>query len=163
MNDLETSVLQQIVATNAGDPWYGPSRKTLLAGITHDQAASHPVPNGHSIWELVLHMTSWTREVTRRLRGAEPAAPQDGDWPPLGDVSARAWEAAQAALEAAHAELVATARTMPAARWEEAVGRLREPALGTGITVGGMLVGLAQHDAYHSGQIAILRRGLESS
>ena len=41
---------------------------------------------------------------------------------------------------------------------ERLIGDTREPALGTGVTVGAMLVGLAQHDAYHTGQLALLRQ-----
>ena len=63
------SVLKQLNETHAGDPWYGSSRTRVLAGITAHDAAAHPIANGHSIWELVLHMTAWTRETTRRLGG----------------------------------------------------------------------------------------------
>jgi hypothetical protein len=40
------------------------------------------------------------------------------------------------------------------------IGEFREPALGTGVTVAAMLAGLAQHNACHGGQIAILKRAL---
>jgi hypothetical protein len=52
------------------------------------------------------------------------------------------------------------------AAWTQEVGsRLRGnppalPALGTGVTVAAMLAGLARHDGYHGGQIAILKRAL---
>jgi hypothetical protein len=103
-------------------------------------------------------MTSWTREVTRRLAGVRPATPVEGDWPDLGEVSEAAWQRARSDLDAAHAALLAAVRDLPDSRWEAPVGTSREPALGTGVTVGAMLVGLAQHDAYHVGQIALLRR-----
>jgi uncharacterized damage-inducible protein DinB len=160
---LETALVDQLAATHAGDPWYGPPRAALLSGLTPIQATSRVVPAGHSIWEIVLHMTSWTREVTRRLGGARAALPQEGDWPAVGEISETAWRRARADLDEAHGELLAAIRNLPASRWADPVGTSREPALGTGVTVCAMLIGLAQHDAYHTGQIALLRRSLSAS
>ena len=158
MTELVESLLRQLTATHDGDPWYGSSRRKLLAGVTPVEARATPVPGAHSIWEQVLHMTSWTREVTRRLEGAAPAEPPEGDWPGPAGTTAQDWEEAQRALDRAHRELIAAIRRQPESRWSERVGLTREPALGTGITVMEMLIGLAQHDAYHTGQIATLRR-----
>ncbi len=43
-------------------------------------------------------------------------------------------------------------------RW---IGDQRDPALGTGLTVGTVIRGLLQHHTYHEGQIALLKRGAE--
>jgi hypothetical protein len=51
-------------------------------------------------------------------------------------------------------------RRLPAARLSDRIGDLREASLGTGISCAVMLAGLAQHNAYHGGQIAILKRAL---
>jgi uncharacterized damage-inducible protein DinB len=158
MTDLQAALIQQFTATHDGDPWFGSSRSSLLAGLTPEQAAAHPIPGGHSIWQLVLHMTAWTNEVGRRLEGHPAAEPREGDWPPVPTISSEAWDAAQADLGAAHARVLATIAVLPPIRWAEPVGRSRQPELGTGVTVTGMLVGLAQHDAYHCGQVALLRR-----
>lgn len=160
MTDLKSSLIQQLTATCEGDPWYGAPWSKLLEGVTPDQAAAHPISGGHSIWEVVLHMTAWTNEVRRRLEGAPAAEPIEGDWSVAATVSTQSWDAAQARLAEAHAQLTAAVEGLPATRWAEPVGRIREPALGTGVTVGGMLVGLAQHDAYHTGQLALLRRAV---
>jgi uncharacterized damage-inducible protein DinB len=160
MTDVMASVLKQLNETHAGDPWYGSSRTRLLGGITAHDAAAHPIANGHSIWELVLHMTAWTRETTRRLAGAKAATPAEGDWPPVPAPSEEAWKKSQDDLTQAHAELVAAARKQSAAglaHWER---EERDPALGTGVDRAGLIVGLAQHDAYHVGQIAVVRQAL---
>jgi uncharacterized damage-inducible protein DinB len=160
VTDVMASVLKQLNETHAGDPWYGTSRTRLLAGITADDAAAYPIANGHSIWELVLHMTAWTREAARRLGGARASTPIEGDWPALPAVSEEAWEKSQADLAEAHAELIAVARKQSSgdlAEWER---QERDPALGTGVDRAGLIVGLAQHDAYHIGQIAVIRQAL---
>ncbi len=50
-----------------GDPWHGSNVVTLLTGLSATDAAAHVMPGAHSIWELVVHMTGWTREVLARL------------------------------------------------------------------------------------------------
>jgi uncharacterized damage-inducible protein DinB len=160
VTDVMASVIKQVNETHAGDPWYGTARARLLAGLTALDAAAHPVANGHSIWELVLHMTAWTRETTRRLGGAKPATPLEGDWPPVATVSEEAWWKAQADLTLAHTELVAAARKQSLSDLAQREREERDPALGTGVDRAGLIAGLAQHDAYHIGQIAVMRQAL---
>lgn len=151
-------IIAELRRAHNGDPWHGPSRSALLADVTPAEAFWHPSGGAHSIWETVLHMRSWTREVTRRALGGEPAGPADGDWPVIPDCSASAWEESKASLDAAHEELLATVRAIPKSRLAKKVGVTRHAPLGTGISHRAMLHSLAQHDVYHSGQIALLKR-----
>jgi uncharacterized damage-inducible protein DinB len=157
------ALLDQIRRTHAGDPWYGSPRTRFLAGLTAGDAAVRPMGSAFSIWELVLHMTGWTNEVRSRLRGNAPGEPKGGDWPVVGEPSEERWKASQAALAAAHAGLVADIERLTSEELVRPVGEPRDPALGTGVTIASMLVGIAQHDAYHIGQLAVLRRALAAS
>ncbi len=151
---LADALLQQMRATDTGEPWYGPSRTSILSNITPAQAAAHPLEGSHSIWELVLHMTAWTGEVLSRLGGAPPGEPDRGDWPTPPRPTAAAWREAQSELQAANVALIEAARALPVTRWNDRVGS-------TSVTIGAMLVGLAQHDAYHTGQITLLAKALK--
>jgi hypothetical protein len=112
------------------------------------------------VWEIVLHLTAWTGEVTRRLSGGEPGLPVEGDWPAVGRVSEEAWSQATAALDRAHAELAAAVERFPEGRWGDRVGGEHDPPLGTGVSYAAMVAGLLQHDAYHGGQVGLLRKAL---
>ena len=151
---------EQVEGALSGPAWHGASLEENLKGLTPEQAAAHPVPEAHSIWELVLHITAWAGEVTRRLAGAEPAMPAEGDWPAVGPVSPRSWSEALERLRTAHAALVDAVRRHPAERWTQRVGGERDAPLGTGVTYAEMVQGLLQHDAYHGGQIGLLRKAL---
>jgi uncharacterized damage-inducible protein DinB len=153
----------QVGAALRGPAWHGASLEENLAGLTPEQAAARPVAEAHSIWELVLHLTAWTGEVTRRLGGAAPTMPAEGDWPAVGAVSARAWGDALARLRSAHEALAEAVHRYPAERWTERVGGERDAPLGTGVTYAEMVQGLLQHDAYHGGQIGLLRKALGAS
>jgi uncharacterized damage-inducible protein DinB len=139
-----------------GDPWHGPSLRSVLERCTASDAGVRVLNGRHSAWEIVLHVTAWTREVERRLAGQLAGEPPEGDWPAVGETSEAAWRAALAALAEAHRTLVAAVARQPATRWSERVGDERNPAAGTGVSYGVMIVGLATHHAYHAGQIALL-------
>ena len=140
-----------------GDPWHGDPVRSILDGITAEQAAVRPLAGAHGIWQIVLHMTAWTREVTRRLRDRVAREPRDGDWPAPGTGEGE-WNAALEALARAHAELVDAVAAFPPAELDHVVGEERDRPLGAGVSYAVMLHGLAQHHAYHAGQIALLRK-----
>jgi len=141
-----------------GDPWHGPSLRAILEGITAEQAARRYAAHAHTIWELVLHITGWKREVADRLKGKLAGDPEAGDWPPTGEVSEPRWRAAKTDLARAHEELVAAVEALPLARLHEPVRDERNPPLGTGMTAWQTISGLIQHDVYHAGQIAMLKK-----
>jgi uncharacterized damage-inducible protein DinB len=151
-------ISHELAQAHAGAPWHGSSRAALLADVTMDEALRRPGLAGHTIWELVLHMRAWTGEVARRVREGAPREPAEGDWPPMGAASDDAWQAAIDSLTIAHAELIASVRDMSEGTLDELVDGARDVPLGSGVTHREMLHGLAQHDAYHSGQVALLKR-----
>lgn len=151
-------LLKELNQAHDGEPWHGSSRAAILADVTLNEATRHPDGGAHSIWQLVLHMRAWTNEVARRLHEGNPGEPSEGDWPPVGVTSEDAWREALASLETAHDALSAAVRGLREDQLDERVGGQRDAPLGTGVTLREMLHGLAQHDAYHSGQIALLKR-----
>lgn len=139
----------------AGDAWHGPSLNELLDGVTSEDAIKRPIASAHNIWELVLHMTSWANIARRRLTGGQVEAGEGEDWPVPGPVSETTWAAARAALVESHERL------------REVVAGLSDDELTRNVpqgerSVANMLHGVTQHDAYHGGQIAILKKAIRS-
>ena len=154
-------VLDMLARVHSGDAWHGPSVMASLEGIDAARASAHPLTNGHSIWEMVLHVIAWRREVAARLRGKEPTTPADGDWPAAG-TGEHAWADTKAALETSHRDLVAAVSALTDGALEQPVGPSRDAAVGAGVSVGIMLHGIVQHDVYHAGQMALLAKALRS-
>jgi hypothetical protein len=59
----------QIGRAFRGESWHGPSVLEVLAGVSAEDAAAHPIAGAHSIWEIVLHLIAGYTLVLRRLRG----------------------------------------------------------------------------------------------
>ena len=153
-------IIDQLEREHAADPWHGSPLHAILDYVSAAQAAAKPLPGAHSIWELVLHMTGWKNEVRRRLSGAAAADPEGGDWPAVGEQSDEAWRQTVARLDKAHQDLVAAIRTLPESKLHEPTNDARDRPLGTGVSYYVLLHGVVQHDVYHAGQIAILKKGL---
>jgi uncharacterized damage-inducible protein DinB len=145
---------QQLRTAFEGAAWHGPAVLELLAGITPEQAFARPIPGAHTIWELVLHLGGAYRLVLRRLRGdPRPLSPEE-DWPPVGAVSGETWHEALNTLRELNAEVRRALRAFP-------VGRLDDPLVSESpYTAYAQFIGLTQHDLYHAGQIALLKRAL---
>lgn len=157
-NEEIIDLLRQV---HDGSPWHGPSRAALLADVDAALAAWDPGAGAHGIWQQVLHMRNWTREVERRTLGhrRDPGgSPVGGDWPEVTDRADAAWREALASLDAAHRDLVAVVRKQPLSRLHEYVGATVDAPAGTGITVATMLRSLAEHDLYHCGMVSLLKR-----
>lgn len=134
-----------------GEAWHGPSLQDLLQGITFEQAAVRPWPNVHAIWELVLHITAWIDVTRRRLEGEQFEPSPDQDWPAVPPPSEAGWKIALGNLEGAHEKL----RGAIAAFDPE---RLDERCPGKPYSIYFLLHGVIQHNLYHAGQIAILKK-----
>jgi uncharacterized damage-inducible protein DinB len=152
-------ILDEIRRSHRGDPWHGPGVARVLRGVTAEAAAARPIAGAHSIWELVNHLAAWRGEVARRAASGEFGQPPEGDWPPAGSGEA-AWRAARARLAAAERKLARALAAFPPGRLGRVVGGERDAPLGTGVTFRVMLHGVAQHDAYHAGQMSLLKRAL---
>ncbi len=123
------------------DAWHGPNLPQLLEGVSAEEASRKIGP--HSIAELVGHIDFWNRELLAVIAGEAYRNVPDGpeQWPMAE------WEAMRReALE-------------NGARLAAAVGGIADEALerrieGRDYTLEVLLHGIAQHTAYHLGQIA---------
>jgi uncharacterized damage-inducible protein DinB len=147
MQEIER-IRQQLERTYSGDARHGPSLRSLLEGMDGEKARAKPIPDGHSVAELVAHVLAWRHETVRRLEGRGGDAPVEGDWPePLP------WEELLAKLDRSQEELVqAVSGLTEEVLDEKAKGRKESHYV--------LLQGILHHDLYHAGQIALLKKGL---
>src|SRR6187549_699476 len=89
-----------------GEAWHGPSVLKILDGVTAQQAAAHPIPGAHSIWELTLHIAAWEDACRRRLEGDPAQLTENEDWRPITDTSDAAWESTKREVIDTHGRLL---------------------------------------------------------
>ena len=140
-----------------GEAWHGPSVLALLAGVTAEQAAARPIPGAHTIWELTQHIRTWEGACLRRLNGDPAQLPDSEDWSGVNDYSEAAWEKTKQKLVETHEQLLQAIAALEDSRLDQPIMSHPEiPFSSTYVT----LHGGVQHDLYHAGQIAILKKAL---
>jgi len=148
----ETQRLEdQLNRSFRGEAWHGPSLEELLQDVSHECAAARPLPNVHSIWEIVLHITCWIDAVRRSLEGERVDVSAAQDWPDAGEPGEARWQMALGNLEGAHEKLRGAIMALDPARLDERVP-------GKPYSIYFMLQGAIQHNLYHAGQIALLKK-----
>jgi len=145
-------IADQLRRAYAGEAWHGPSLRENLEGVSASAAASRPIEGAHSIWELVLHLTAWIRLTKEVMDGARYVSlAGDADWPPVGATDEAAWLSTLENLERAEKALEDAVKQFPE-------DRLSEQIPGREFKFYVLLHGVVQHNLYHAGQIALLRK-----
>ncbi len=150
MNEIER-IVRQLKLAFEGGAWHGPGVLETLEGVTAKHAAAHPLAGVHSIWELVVHIAAWEDACRRRLEGDRAELSTAEDWPAITDTTETAWAITKTALKAGHYKLRESIAFLTETR-------LDEPILQNMPSVYVTIHGAIQHDLYHTGQIAILKK-----
>lgn len=135
-----------------GDCWIGVNFTQALDGVDAVMAAHKWSRHHNSIWQLVHHLTYWRSTVLIRLSG------KDG-YPPFSDmlepdkVTKAAWVATLERFREVSALLHQTILSLHP-------NQLHQSSPVEGQTNYDLLMGCLLHDAYHMGQIVMLKKGV---
>ncbi len=134
--------------------WHGTTLKGSLRGLKPEVACWQPGPERNSIWQLLLHAAYWKYIARRRLAGSDepefPRSPSNFPSPPKGGTATDLKRDIRL-LTDEHAMLRTSVEAFPVTRLDERFGK-------AGPTAAGLILGVAAHDLYHTGQIQLLKR-----
>jgi uncharacterized damage-inducible protein DinB len=144
-------IAEQLRRAFKGSAWHGPALLELLEDVDAATAAAKPLAEVHSIWELVLHVAVWDDAASRRLNGQKYQPTGLANFPLAPKPTGAAWRKCIAETKRTHDALVKTVAALPDSRLGDRVPGKRYDFYH-------MLQGIAQHELYHAGQIAILKK-----
>lgn len=144
-------IADQLRRAFEGDAWHGPALLELLDDVDAATAAAKPISDVHSIWELVLHVAVWDRVGCIRIAGKISQPTGKRNFPPMPKPMAANWRKTVAEVKRTHETLLKTVVALPESR-------LRDRCPGKPYDLYHLLHGIAQHELYHAGQIAILKK-----
>lgn len=144
----------QIRRAFEGSAWHGDSMLELLANVNAKTAAARPIKDAHSIWEIVLHVAAWDDVVARRTGGTAVTLPDEQNFPTVTDTSEAAWSRAIESAKKTHHELIKAVAAFSDSRLMDQVPGKTENYHNFYY----MFSGIVQHEIYHAGQIALLKK-----
>jgi uncharacterized damage-inducible protein DinB len=124
-----------------------------IEGLTATQARKRVHHRLPTIWEQLAHIVYWQEWLLKAVRGNDPKSPKSykGGWPPMPPVrdSVKKWASLVNHFAGDLKEAEGLARTM------NLTSRIKSKSRRS---YGSVLVTLADHNAYHLGQIVQLRK-----
>ncbi|HEX9761159.1 MAG TPA: DinB family protein [Candidatus Acidoferrales bacterium] len=148
-------IADQLRRSFHGEAWHGPAVLELLIDVDAQRAAARPIASAHTIWEIALHIGVWQEASRGYLAGESPALPdlynKPEEWPAPTDTSDAAWSRTLETLREQNAALVALVKQLND-------DRLKEIVPGREFSLYFLLHGVVQHNLYHAGQIALLKK-----
>jgi uncharacterized damage-inducible protein DinB len=153
MNKEIQSIIRNFENTLDGEPWYGRPVFAILREVESSIAYKKPTADSHSLIELLYHMLTWAEFTLKRIEKDDINdldAFEKLDWREI-DPKIHDWDEGLAALIATHQEIIALLGTKDDSFLNDIVDYRQ-------YDFRYLLNGLIQHNIYHLGQIAYLKK-----
>lgn len=153
-DEPRATLLELLDTSYERQSWHGPNLKGSIRGLDAEGAGWRAALGRHSIAEIVVHAAYWKYTVRRRLldqpRGS--FALEGSNWFVLPEpLSETNWKECRTLLESEHRALRAAIVGLPGDCWRRKIKASKVTYMYT-------ILGIAQHDVYHAGQIQMLKR-----
>ncbi len=133
-----------------GNPWLDINIVDTLNELTASQAA-RTIGDHNSIWQIVRHIVAWRETNLARIQGEMVPAPPNNFIEEIHDTSDAAWEKLLKRLERSQQMILAYFEKADTATFNN----IYQPNQHSFYE---HLQGILQHDAYHLGQIVLLKK-----
>ena len=155
MNKEIQSIIRNLENTLDGEPWYGRPVYVLLREVDESKTSVKPNDNSYSMIELLYHMLTWAEFTLKRIEKDkinDLATFEKLDWREI-DSKIHGWEEGLSSFIATHQHIIALLQTKDDEFLKEIVDYRK-------YNFRFLLNGLIQHNIYHIGQIAYLKKML---
>ncbi|MEW6196909.1 MAG: DinB family protein [Bacteroidota bacterium] len=128
-----------------GEPYYGDPILKVLNGINSEKSLTRVGKNAHNIAELLAHIIGWEEYVIKQFKGNKEFQMEQNfsfDWSRIDKNEKSLWASLTAKLDEIHGELISI---------------LKDDKYDFGKRAT-MVNNMMEHDIYHLGQIAILKK-----
>lgn len=156
MNKEVQYIITTLQESLDGEPWYGRSLYAILDEVDPPSVFINPDEKGHALIELLYHMITWAQAVQSILE--EDSQKQISyyetlDWREI-DPTIHTWKNGVNELKATHRSIIKLLQS-------KNDDFLALPVSQRTYNIGHMLHGLIQHNIYHQGQIAYVKKLLD--
>lgn len=147
------SIIRNLQNTLEGQPWFGRAVYELLGEIDESKISVKPNSTEHSLLELLWHMNTWAEFTLAHLENKladEVTAIEQNDWRTINPEKHN-WKKGMEQLKSIHKKIISILK-------QKEDDFLKEPVPNREFNLRFMLNGLIQHNIYHAGQIAYIKK-----
>ncbi|MGS2763280.1 DinB family protein [Sinomicrobium sp. M5D2P9] len=153
-NNRVRGFIKQLNEFFHGENWHSESLEEKLRDVDNTLAFQQPVPEVHSIAEIIWHCIYW-RQVFIRYAEGDPDYRDNTveklNFLPLKELKRKGWDVLRRELEQTQEEILELLES----KTDDFLDGRPKPG---GDTLGYILEGILQHDIYHTGQIGLVKK-----
>lgn len=149
-NKLITNIVRQFQDVQEQELWLDENFKKKIDRLSEGLAFERPLPELHSVAELISHILVWRKECILKLKGQNSQLTMDSpeNWLANDVLRRTGWETLKSEFYNSQKEIVELI--------ENETDDYLEKQHTDGYTFKYLLEGLIHHDLYHLGQIGIV-------
>jgi uncharacterized damage-inducible protein DinB len=147
------SIIHNMKSTLEGEPWFGRSVYAILDEINPSITFKKPNKNSHSLIDLLYHMNTWAEFTLKRIEGDKETdlkASEELDWRKI-DPKIHSWEKGLTEFKAIHSKIIKLLNDKDD-EFLKGIVDYRNYKYRF------LIHGLIQHNIYHLGQIAYIKK-----
>lgn len=144
------NIIKQLRDIHNGKTWYDDNFENKIGPISEAQAFQRPIPEIHSVAELISHICVWRMHAIKLLKGLQSnlSVESPENWKDNEELRKIGWEKLKADLRKSQAELIAFLA-------DKNDDYLENNEYKPNHSLNYLVEGLIHHDLYHLGQIGI--------
>ena len=154
MNKETQYIITTFESTLSGHPWFGRAVYEILSEVDETKVNTQPNGTEHSMIELIWHMNTWAEFVLGSLEKRseeEMKSIEANDWREI-DPKIHTWKKGLEKLKTTHSKIIDLLKQKTDDSFLSDIVPLRK------FNYRFMLNGLIQHNIYHLGQVAYIKK-----
>ena len=154
-NQALDHIIKQLEEIQHGKLWMGDTFKKKLDTITEEEAFIRPLPNLHSVAQLIAHLTAWKKDALLKVKHGKGTLTSDdvACWPSNSVLKDMGWEKLLEEYKKSHLDLVNILRTKDDAFLNQPY---EDQDFKDTFNYSFAIDGILHHDLYHLGQMGIV-------
>ncbi len=144
-------IADQFAKLFEGDSWIDVNIISTLSTVSAQQAAKKFLGISNSLWEIVNHMIGWREAIFKKVMGENISSPDNNFFETITDTSDKAWQETLKRIMASQHMWMKMLEAMN----DDQLDEILQPDNQTKYH---LIEGILQHDAYHLGQIVLLKK-----
>ena len=155
MGILIDNIIRQLEEVQDGKLWIGTNFYSKLDLITEEDAFIRPLPDLHSVAEVVSHLTAWRKDAILKVTTGEGRLTEEAEenWLPNNILRKTGWHKLKTDYQNSLSELISLLQNREDDFLKDTY---YDPDFKRNCDYGFVIYGMLHHDIYHLGQLGII-------